>query len=149
MFTCFPKHFWSWYQNYFRLLVSGKEVRSPALAPFLVIGGSIQIHGCWEDYIFMGLATALQPAVKELHPKKEHKFRLASSLHISYLLPLAPCSEQAGLSPSQYEQPCFPTEFHQNAGHLHSEKVKWHCFLWDMFVIELEHFLLLFWHLHS
>lgn len=65
-------------------------------------------------------------AVRELHPKREYELRLASSLHISYLLPLALCSEQAGLSPSQYEQPCSPTEFHQNPGHLHSGKVKQH-----------------------
>lgn len=74
------------------------------------------------------LATALQPPVRELHPKKEHEFRLASSLHVFYLLPLALCSEQAGLSPSQEEQPCSLIEFHQNPGHLHSDKAKRHCF---------------------
>lgn len=80
----------------------------------------------WKTIPLLGLATALQPAVRELHPPKVHEFRFASSLHISYL-PLALCSEQAGLSPSQYEQPCSPIEFHQNPGHLPSGKGKWHC----------------------
>lgn len=83
--------------------------------------------GVWKTVSLLGLATALQATVRELLPQKEHEFRLSSSLHVSYLLLLALCSEQAGLSPSQYEQPCSPTEFHQNPGHLHSEKVKWHC----------------------
>lgn len=73
------------------------------------------------------LCLCYSTAVRELPPKKEHEFRHASSLHISYLVPLALCSEQAGLSPSQYELPCSPTEFHQSPGHLRRDKVKWHC----------------------
>lgn len=65
----------------------------------------------------LGITTALQPAIRELHFQKEHEFRLASSFQISYLLALAVCSKRAGLSPFCNGQPCSPPRFHRSPGH--------------------------------
>lgn len=46
--------------------------------------------GWVEDYeSLLRIATALQPAVRELDSQKEREFRLASSFHISYLWALS------------------------------------------------------------